>query len=291
MIAGLVRMWADIVGINRRNLDLIYPANPRARFPAVDDKIICKAVLEREGIPTPATLAVLDGQHAIAPFLRRLDNWPAFALKPANGSGGRGLRIGVRGPNGAWCDHAGRPLDRDALAFHLAAILNGEHSLGGDADRVLVEALVRDDDALLALHGATGLSDCRVIARDGRPVMAMLRLPCRGSGGAANLHAGGLGVGIDLVTGVTTTAIQGGRPIDRHPDTGKPLAGLRLPDWQTVLAISSRLNRSFAMGYLGIDFVHDHVRGALVLEVNARPGLEIQLANRLGLRAALRAAP
>ena len=36
--------------------------------------------------------------------------------------------------------------------------------------------------------------------------------------------------------------------------------------------------------YLGVDIVIDQERGPLVLEVNVRPGLAIQLANRQGLR-------
>ena len=35
--------------------------------------------------------------------------------------------------------------------------------------------------------------------------------------------------------------------------------------------------------YLGVDIVLARDRGPLVLEINARPGLSIQLANRYGL--------
>ena len=35
--------------------------------------------------------------------------------------------------------------------------------------------------------------------------------------------------------------------------------------------------------YEGLDIVIDKVKGALVLELNARPGLNIQIANRAGL--------
>ena len=41
------------------------------------------------------------------------------------------------------------------------------------------------------------------------------------------------------------------------------------------------------MNYLGADIVVDAERGPLILEVNVRPGLAIQLANRTGLRTAL----
>jgi hypothetical protein len=37
------------------------------------------------------------------------------------------------------------------------------------------------------------------------------------------------------------------------------------------------------MGYIGVDFVIDAKIGAVVLEANARPGLAIQVAHRVGL--------
>ena len=37
------------------------------------------------------------------------------------------------------------------------------------------------------------------------------------------------------------------------------------------------------LGYVGADVVVDAEHGALVLELNARPGLAIQIANRAGL--------
>jgi D-alanine-D-alanine ligase-like ATP-grasp enzyme len=41
------------------------------------------------------------------------------------------------------------------------------------------------------------------------------------------------------------------------------------------------------MDYLGVDVVLDAQRGPVILEVNVRPGLAVQLANRMGLRASL----
>ncbi len=37
------------------------------------------------------------------------------------------------------------------------------------------------------------------------------------------------------------------------------------------------------LGYLGVDIVIDRDRGPLILEMNARPGLNIQIANCTGL--------
>jgi D-alanine-D-alanine ligase-like ATP-grasp enzyme len=37
------------------------------------------------------------------------------------------------------------------------------------------------------------------------------------------------------------------------------------------------------MGFIGVDIVLDQHKGPLLLEINARPGLSIQMANRTGL--------
>jgi len=38
------------------------------------------------------------------------------------------------------------------------------------------------------------------------------------------------------------------------------------------------------LGYLGVDIVLDKAYGPMLLELNARPGLAIQVANQAGLR-------
>ena len=121
----------------------------------------------------------------------------------------------------------------------------------------------------------------------GVPVMAMLRLPTRASGGRANLHQGAIGVGVDLATGVTAGGVLRGRRVDRHPDTLEPLGGVELPQWEAVLEVASRLGPALGLGYVGVDIVLDPKRGPVVLEANARPGLTIQAANGRGLRSVL----
>ncbi len=288
-LGQLTRLQREVIGLNRRNVDCIFPNNPRSAFPAVDDKLLAKALLERDGIPTPLTRMVVESHRDLERFFARRGEWSDFAVKPTRGAGGRGFRLGVRDTQGRFTDHRGRPIDDEELRFHLAAILAGECSLDGMPDRALVEELLREDPAIAAIHGGIGVSDVRVIACQGRPIMAMLRLPTASSGGAANLHAGGVGVGIELTSGMTTFAVTRGRPIDRHPDTGRVLAGIGIPDWQRIIAIAERVNAGFGMGYLGVDCVLER-RGALVLEVNGRPGLAIQVANRQGLACALAAA-
>jgi alpha-L-glutamate ligase-like protein len=128
-----------------------------------------------------------------------------------------------------------------------------------------------------------GVPDIRIIVFKGVPVMAMIRLPTRSSDGKANLHMGGVGAGIDMRTGITTNAVVGTSPMHEHPDTGSPVVGLKIPHWDDMLEIASRCYEITGLGYLGVDLVLDAALGPLILEMNARPGLNIQIANAAGL--------
>ena len=44
-----------------------------------------------------------------------------------------------------------------------------------------------------------------------------------------------------------------------------------------------RLSHALQLGYVGVDIVLDANYGPMVLEANARPGLNIQIANNQGL--------
>lgn len=55
-----------------------------------------------------------------------------------------------------------------------------------------------------------------------------------------------------------------------------------------ILHIASRCGSLCGLGYLGADLVLDRHRGPMLLELNARPGLGIQLANRAPLLPRLR---
>jgi hypothetical protein len=114
--------------------------------------------------------------------------------------------------------------------------------------------------------------------------MAMLRLPTLSSNGRANLHQGGIGAGLDLATGRTRCALHRNSFIERHPDTGEALLGLRLPRWGEIVDMSRKAARAIGLGFVGIDIVIDELEGPMLLEANARPGLAIQLANNQGLR-------
>lgn len=281
-IARLVDRRDEVVGINRRNLALVYPHNPRAAYVYADDKLLAKRVFREKGVPVAETIAECLGLFAIDATLDALEDRSEFVVKPAHGSGGDGiLVIGERLGPGRWRSAGGREIDRATLRKHLADAVFGAFSKELE-DQALVEERVRPDDAFERVW-PHGLCDVRVIALQNVPRCAMVRVPTSRSEGRANLHQGGIGLAVDLANGEVVRAVQAGRAIDRHPDSGAPLLGWRIPRWDEILDVVRRASEAIPLDYLGVDVVLDRVRGPLVLEVNARPGLEIQNVHGRGL--------
>jgi alpha-L-glutamate ligase-like protein len=284
----LVRLRREALGMNRRNLAYLVPYNPAALFALVDHKPATKRALAAAGIPVPATYAEL----ALHWDLRRLEavlaDLTEFVIKPARGSGGGGVQV-IAGRRGSELVKAsGATLSLADLAHHCADILAGAFAVGQRADVVLIEHRVKPD-AVLGAISYRGVADARVMVFRGVPVQAMLRLPTRASDGRANLHMGGIGVGVDLTSGRTVYGVRGGRSVLTHPDLGRLVVGVSVPAWETILTTAARCYQAVPLGYLGVDIVVDAERGPLVLELNARPGLTIQLANRRGLRPVMEA--
>lgn len=275
----------ELLGVNARNRRLILPLNPRRHFPLADDKLRTKELMERVGVPVPETFAVFASMLDARNAARRLDARDEFVLKPAQGSGGSGILVITGRAERGWRDAAGCVHEPGRINRHVADIIFGNFA-HGLSDRGFAEERIEQAD-LLGGGPFPGLPDLRVITHHGRPVMAMLRLPTEDSGGRANLHQGAIGVGVDLIRGVTLHATQAGRAVTRHPDTGVELVGRVIPDWPEIFLTARRAALALPLGYLGLDLCVDARRGPLVIEANVRPGLEIQNANLLGLKRAL----
>jgi alpha-L-glutamate ligase-like protein len=276
-----------VLGINRRNAEIIRRWNPRRLYPLVDDKLLTKRLALAAGMPVPELFGVIETQHDTRQLTAIVADREQFVVKPARGSGGNGVLVITGRRRDRFTKASGASLDDNELAHHISNMLSGLYSLAGQRDRVVVESYVRCDPRLAEIS-YQGVPDIRLIVFKGFPVMAMIRLPTHLSDGRANLHQGAVGVGIDLATGVTTRGVQEDRRIDEHPDTGQPLAGIPMPAWDRILEMAARCHEMTGLGYLGVDIVIDRDLGPLILELNARPGLAIQIANGSGLRRRLR---
>lgn len=278
---------SGVLGLNRRNGDYIMRFNPRRLYPLVDDKLRTKQLALAAGIAVPDLYGVIEAQHDIRLLPEMVRHRREFVLKPAHGSAGDGIVVVAGRSGGRYRTIGGDLLDEEFLEHHLSNAISGQFSLGGIQDVVIVEAMVHASPHF-ARVSHQGVPDVRLIVFRGLPVMAMVRLPTRLSHGKANLHQGAVGVGIDIAQGVTLGGVMNGELVDVHPDSGEIIAGLPIPEWDTMLDIAARCYELTGMGYIGVDIVLDRDLGPLVLELNARPGLAIQLANQQGLLRRLR---
>lgn len=276
-----------LVGINRRNVNFVYAHNPRSAYPEADDKLLCKELMAKQGVGLAKTLVVCDGLYAIPQTLEILRTLEHFVVKPANASGGAGIIVvGERCGDGVWKKAGGKgTVGIDEIRYRLGEIVFGAFS-GDLDDRAFVEERIFPHQVFQDFWSG-GLCDVRVITLDAMPFFAMVRVPTFESDGRANLHQGGIGLALDIETGLTTRAYYRGRSITHHPEGGGLLIGVQLPQWSGILETATLAARSVRLGYLGVDVVVDEKRGPMVLEVNARPGLEIQNVHARGLAEAL----
>ena len=255
-----------------------------------DSKLLCKRILQKNNLGVSALIAKIKTLTELEEF-----DWnslpDSFALKPNRGFGGEGIVVVYarkKGRTDAWVKADGSVITTEDLKTHIRNILDGSFSLANTPDIAFFEERLK----LLKLfkpYSFKGIPDIRVIVFNHVPVMAMLRLPTRASDGKANLQQGAIGVGIDLATGTTTTAIIGkGQLIEYVPGTRLVLSGIKIPYWKEILRMSVEAQSLSGLGFLGADIAIDRDRGPVILELNARPGLSIQLANLAGLKGRLK---
>lgn len=308
---NIIKNRNRVLGMNSRNLDYIRPNNLLAAKKLADNKLLSKKILKKNGVPVPNLIARINNREDLENF-----DWQSlpetFALKPNRGFGGEGILIvygkkkparppasmseALRAGNGfaigdaggnhtdVWIKADGSLITVDDLKDHIRNILDGSFSLSNTPDIAFFEERLQ----LLKLfkpYAFKGIPDIRVVVFNKVPVMAMLRLPTKESGGKANLQQQAIGVGIDMASGITTTAILGkNKLIEQIPNTRLVLSGIKIPQWKDILTLAVRAQEISELGFLGADIAIDKERGPVILELNARPGLSIQLANRSGLK-------
>ncbi len=288
---SLISPWElkrlGILGMNARNIDFISRYNNRKYYPLVDNKLQTKLLAQEHGINTPKLLFAIKYQYEVNSFKEQIKELSSFVIKPAKGSGGKGILVIVGRDGENFIKSSGTIIDFNEIARHLTNTLAGLHSLSGDQDIALIETLI-EIDPIFENYSYQGVPDIRIIVFRGYPVMAMLRLSTKASDGKANLHQGAVGVGVDIKTGKAINAVMNGVKIITHPDTHHSFESISVPNWKDLLTLASSCYDITNLGYLGADIVLDKNRGAMLLELNARPGLAIQIANSKGLLNRLR---
>jgi len=269
-----------ILGMNARNLLYIKPNNPRSAIRLADDKLATKRLLKKNKMPIVPLIDVFESIYDLEDF-----DWKtlpsSFVVKPCRGFGGEGIWV-IKGlTRNGWKLSEGILVGEEEIKDHILNIFDGNYSLGNEPDVAYFEEKVKLHPRFKKLTFGGGIPDVRVIVYNQIPVMAMLRLPTEMSKGKANLAQGGIGVGVEIASGITTKAYWETKDkfITRYPGTRQKLNGLKIPFWRDILEISSLCQKISGLGYAGIDIVIDAKKGPMVLELNARPGLGIQNAN------------
>jgi hypothetical protein len=325
---------SSILGLNARSRLFLYKYNTRYGRKIANSKLLTAGVLRKAGIAHPRVIKKFKSPSDVMEF-----DWGSlpdkFALKPSRGLGGEGIivvkkrvRVGVRvreknrtvfgyllkrlrllrrilprKAEDGWITTRREKVTADDLKLHTLDILEGAYSMGNVPDVAFIQEYV-GRHKVFRRYAFRGTPDIRIIVFNKVPVMAMLRLPTRESGGRANLHQGAIGVGVDIATGITTKAIWHGKQIRLKPGTNIKLHGIKIPNWTEALEMAVKAQMATAMtykvkkfgakepvikhdsgiNYVGVDIVISPDKGPQVLELNAQPGLQIQLANVAGLK-------
>jgi len=277
----------QVLGINRRNQLYIRPYNSSKAKRIADSKLLCKKIFAKHNIPTSETIKVIYSIEQL-----NMINWEilpkSMVIKPNEGTMGNGIIVfwGRKKGKLEWIKTNGQIMTVNDIKRHITYILEGRFSMGNKNDVCIIEERVINHE-LLKQYSYKGIPDIRVIVFNKIPVMAMIRLPTKKSEGKANVHAGAIAVGLDIATGITTTAIVNKKfsLIDYTQDVIEkmvdepylPLRGIKIPYWKKILEMAITAQIASGLGYIGVDIALDKTKGPLIFEINARPGLEFRL--------------
>ncbi|MDP3917885.1 MAG: sugar-transfer associated ATP-grasp domain-containing protein [Candidatus Woesebacteria bacterium] len=274
---------SSILGLNARGVLFTGKYNSRAAKKIADSKLQTDRVLRHANVPHPIIFKKFTKAFDVFDF-KWSDLPDAFALKPSRGLGGEGIIVvKKRISDNVWLTSSKKKITIEDLKLHTLDILEGAFSMGNEPDSAFIQEYVGRHPAFRK-YAFRGTPDIRVIVFNKIPVMAMLRLPTKESGGRANLHQGALGLGIDIASGITTKAILNNKEIALKPGTSRKLRGIKIPYWNKILEISVTGQIASGLVYAGVDIVLHPEKGPQIIELNAQPGLSIQLANMEGLK-------
>lgn len=291
----------DFLGLNSRNHLYTSRYNTRSGKRIANSKLLTKETLHKAHVRVPKTFVRISTQEQLENF-DFLSLPPDFVVKPNNGLGGEGIVVIEKQGEyaGEWIDSQGETFATADLRLHIADILSGRYSMDDQPDIAYIEERVRVHP-VFEKYSYHGTPDIRVIVFNEIPIMSYVRLPTEESGGRANLFQGAAAAGIDIATGITTYGVHHGRPIDVFPGTRRKLAGIHIPQWEEILETAIAASKAIGLGYMASDIVlqtavdnqksqilkSSQIDGTaavpMILEVNAQPGLKIQIANRAGL--------
>lgn len=284
LVSKILELQNKVVGMNERNYSLVMKNNPRKHFHFANDKSICKQLLHEHNIPTPTTYCVITSMGEIDAKLKCTETLTSMVIKPAMGYGGSGILLLKKNAEGKWQTPSGTVYEYEQIKFHLANILFGRFSKKQN-DKAIIEYLLVTHSFMSSIYHR-GVPDFRIIMLNQKPLLAMLRMPTDLSDGKANLHCGAIGLGVNIENGTLESGYcqVTNKMVINHPDSNVRFQGMQLPEWERTLEIAIATAKAFPLNYLGIDIVYDQDHGPMVIEINGRPGMQIQNVTSTGLK-------
>lgn len=266
--------------------------NPMAGREAIEWKSQGTALMARGGTPVPQLLAVIDpggiSGHTTVEVLRTredLAEWLAdvppqgVVLKPETGRQGDDVLVGVT------ASRLGITLFSGSL-MTVAAIW--ERVLANRPAPWRIERRIVAHPDVQGFHrDVVPTIRAQMVVNGGKATLqaATLRIPA-GDSGIDNLSKGNLGAPVDLESWTLGPAVRLGDTTrhENHPDTGKRIAGLRLPMREAVeAALQAAAMSLLPLRCVGFDVAMGD-EGPLILEGNWRfMGEAIQLPQDRGM--------
>ena len=268
---------------------------------ATADKSVFYSLCSSAGIPVPRLFAVFDLPSGWTPDGRALsarEEWtafvralpPEFVVKPALGLLGKGLSA-FRRVEEDYVNHEGTRFTADELYDFLcrqadANLFATDYShyslgLGRTSHKAIVQERLHAHPAVAELTGSHALSTCRIVtlAGVGAPpeIIATVFKSINGRHVVDNFDKGSTGnlwCTVDTKTGRITEAfarsVSGDllQRVDRHPATGSPIVGFRIPVWDDVLALTRHASTVFRPQSMIHWDIGIATRGPVVVEGN-----------------------
>lgn len=270
-----------ILGQNARNLKYIWEFNDDLAKKLADSKIKTKEFLANKWVKVSENLAIIKSHDELDNF--DMNSLPLpFVVKPNAWYWWKWIIVfDKKDGAGNFISNDNQIYSPQEFIVHVREILDGFYSLSWSRDKVIFERKLNLDHSI-ELLGKYWLPDIRVIVFNSVPVIAMLRVPTANSKWKANLHGWACGLGIDIWTGRITYITQFKKMIKSIPGIWD-VRGIEIPHWEDVLRLAVKVQQVTGVWYVWCDIVLDDTFWPLLLEMNVRPWLEVQVANKVPL--------
>ncbi len=298
-----------VLWINARNLSYIKKFNDKKAIRLANDKIETKNFLSARWIPFAKTYAIIKDRNQLFDMDFSLLPNKEFVIKPNRWSKWKWIYVTKflgkveKTPKDSdkqdilskimskfkefeqkiqklpnlphFYGINGEIIDDNTFRRYILDNLDGKNSMTSWWDKVIIEEKIFPGEWFKNFC-KYWLADIRVIVFNLVPIGAMVRMPTKKSWWKANLAAGWIGFGIEVWSGRINSMFQKKRIYKSNfTEDFKSFKNLKIPYWDDILFLSSKIQYFVNLWYLALDWVITDEWPKL-LEINARAGLEVQ---------------